>query len=150
MHECQLVWLIDCYIYVILTWKSLFCLQRWKGDVTNCFMRMWNSCCKSSSCCTCFRLTWKSVVWRSMFCQLVFSQWFIHQYVRDMAMFTWCDTCCFEEAKGRGRQVIFLHECFSRLMVFLVTRCHRILEGPHLSKRLMIRLHSQIMTWASC
>ena len=82
MHECQLVWLIDYYMYVISTWKSWFCLQRWKGDVTNCFMRMWNSCCKFSSCCLCFCLTWKSIVWRSMFCRLVFSRWFIHQDVR--------------------------------------------------------------------
>lgn len=150
MYECQPVWSIDCYMYVISTWKSWFCLQRWKGYVTNCFMRMWNSCCKSSSCCTCFCLTWKSVVWRSMFCRIVFSQWFIHQDVRVHGDVHMMWHLLLWRRKMKNCQVIFLHECFSRLIMFLVTRYRKVLEGPCLSKRHMSSLHSEIMTWATC
>ena len=79
VSACVVDWLLHvCYIDL----EEFICLQRRKGDVTNCFIRMWNSRCKLSSCCACFCLTWKSVVWRSMFCRLVFSRWFIHQDVR--------------------------------------------------------------------
>ena len=79
VSDCVVDWLLHvCYIDL----EELILSPKVKGDLKNCFIRMWNSCCKSSSCCTCFCLTWKSVVWRSMLCWLVFSRWFIHQDVR--------------------------------------------------------------------
>jgi len=90
------------------------------------------------------------LLWRRKFFQFVFNQLFLYQDVRVHGDVHMMWHLLLWRRKGTGPQVIFLHDCFSRLMMFLMTRCYRMLEGPCLRKRLMISLHYKILTWETC
>ena len=86
-----------------------------------------------------------------MFYRLLFVRWVCTPRCKN----AWrcSQDATFVALKEQNEEVVnlcFLHDVFFKLMVFLVTRCLRILEGPLLSERLMISLHSQIMAWETC
>ena len=110
MHESLCVWTIEFLIVSLCLnmheWLTcvgrliVTCMSYWLGRfdlvskderemLTNCFMRceiifvlgeeLWSYL---KSMYNNFCLTWESVVWRGMFCRLVFGRWFVHQDVR--------------------------------------------------------------------
>ena len=82
-----------------------------------------------------YYLTWESVVWRGMFCQLVFGWWFCTpickstwRYSHDVNLFF------FEGEKWYVSELCFLHDVFFNFMVLFVTRRHKILRRSTLER----------------